>query len=68
MKSIKLLPGLTIVFIGLGINWLGNKLDDLSDYILTKSTSYWHKIDSKKETWYDQIKNLLTIYGRHDII
>ena len=51
MKSIKLLSGLTIVFIGLGINWLGNKLDDLSEYILTKSTSYCNKIDSKIEKW-----------------
>ena len=51
MKSIKLLPGLTIVFIGLGINWLGNKLDDLSEYILAKSTSYCNKIDSKIEKW-----------------
>ena len=51
MKSIKLLSGLTIMFIGLGINWLGNKLDDLSDYILTKSTSYCNKIDSKIEKW-----------------
>ena len=51
MKSIKLLPGLIIVFIGLGINWLGNKLDDLSEYILTKSTGYCNKIDSKIEKW-----------------
>ena len=51
MKSVKLLSGLTMVVIGLGINWLGNKLDDLSDYILTKSTSYCNKIDSKIEKW-----------------
>lgn len=51
MKSVKLLSGLTIVFIGIGINWLGNKLEDLSDYILTKSTGYCNKIDSKIEKW-----------------
>ena len=51
MKSIKLLSGLTIMYMGLSINWLGNKLDDLSDYILTKSTSYCNKIDSKIEKW-----------------
>ena len=51
MKSVKLLSGLTMVVIGLGINWLGDKLDDLSDYILTKSTSYCNKINPKIEKW-----------------
>ena len=51
MKYVKLLSGLTMVVIGLGINWLGNKLDDLSDYILTKSTSYCNKINPKIEKW-----------------
>ena len=51
MKSVKLLFGLTIMFIGLGLNWLGIKIDDLSDYILTKSTSYCNKLDSRIKKW-----------------
>lgn len=51
MKSVKLLPGLIIMFIGLGLNWLGIKIEDLSDYILTKSTGYCNKINPKIEKW-----------------
>ena len=51
MKSVKLLFGSIIAFIGLGLNCLGIKIDDLSDYILTKSTDYCNKINPKIERW-----------------
>ena len=51
MKTVKILSGLVVAYIGLGILWIGDTLSDLGDYILTKSTGYCNKLDSKIEKW-----------------
>lgn len=51
MKTAKVLLGLIIMYIGLFILWIGDTLSDLGDYILTKSTGYCNKLDSRIEKW-----------------
>ena len=49
MKTVKILSGLVVSYIGLGILWIGDTLSDLGDYILTKSTAYCNKLDSDRK-------------------